>query len=397
MTSRTAVVAGGGIGGLAVAGALVRAGWRVSVLERAPSLGAVGAGITLSPNAVRAVDWLGLGEALRIRAVAKGAAGLRTSGGRWIMRTRAEALAERQGLPAYALHRADLHRLLLDGASGADLRTGQRATGLRQNPNKATVLADGPDGRVELDADLVVGADGLRSVVRAALYPDHPGPAYAGYVTWRGVVDAKAAPDAGSAVTEIWGRGKRFGIVPLADGRVYWYAGASGPERTGAADELPMLARRFAAWHSPVPELLAATMPERLLRHDIYHLAEPLPAYAAGRVALVGDAAHAITPDLGQGGALALEDAAVLADALVHDDVPEALARYDAARRERTQRLVKISARFGRIAQWHNPLAAGLRDLAAWLIPAGTYLRSTDDTLGWRPPAERPNLEGVAR
>lgn len=390
-----AVVAGAGIGGLAVAGGLLRAGWRVTVLESTEAFAPVGAAITLSPNAVKAMDWLGLGDRLRGRAVAQGAAGLRTAGGRWLMRSRVEVLRERFGVPAFALHRADLHRLLLDSARGAELRTGHRVTGLRQDGGRVTASIATPSGSSELEARVLIGADGIHSVVREAVVPGHAGPAYAGYVTWRGVVDAAAVARIGvpESVAESWGRGERFGIVPLADGQVYWFATASGPLGTGSDDDLAAVTDRFAGWHPPIPQLLAATDPEKLLRHDIAYLRDPLPTYARGRVALLGDAAHAITPDLGQGGALALEDATVLVRALGDqpDDVPAALAAYDAARRTRTQKLVRVSAQVGRIAQWHDPAAAGLRNLLVGLVPAGAYLRSSEDTFSWTPPAPEPD------
>jgi 2-polyprenyl-6-methoxyphenol hydroxylase-like FAD-dependent oxidoreductase len=305
MSPLDAIVVGGGIGGLAVAGALARTGWRVTVLEQADVLAPVGAGIALEPNAVKALNWLGLGDALTTRAMAQGPAGLRTAGGRWLIKTRMAAFRERFGVPAYALHRAELHQLLLDAASGADLRTGLHVTHVRQG-NHVTVHTTTDT----LRADLVIAADGVHSAVRSSMFPEHPGPRYAGYVTWRGVVDA----DVPASVTETWGRGQRFGVVPLGDGRAYWFACVTG--RPGTDHDLAELAEQFAGWPDPVRQLLAATRPESVLRHDIQYLRDPLPSYVEDRVVLLGDAAHAITPDLGQGAALALEDAVVLTAAL---------------------------------------------------------------------------------
>lgn len=387
-----AVVVGGGIGGLAVAGGLVRAGWRVTVVERADRIAPVGAGIAVEPNAVKALRWLGLGDQLAARGMAQGSAELRTARGRRLVRSQLSALQDRFGVPAYALHRSDLHGMLLDAADGAELRTGAEV--VQVEPDGVAVLVRS-DGRHELlHGDVVIGADGIRSAVRRSVFPAHADPAYAGYVTWRGVVDADAAAglDLPPAVTETWGRGLRFGIVPLADKRVYWFACASGPEGYGRDDTLSEVAARYAGWHEPIPRLLAATRPETLLRHDIHYLEDELPSYVRGRLVLLGDAAHAITPDLGQGAALALEDAVVLTAALTGhaDDVPAALTVYDRARRDRTQRLVRASAKVGRVGQWRKPVAAALRDGLAALVPTSALLNLTADAFDWNPPETGP-------
>jgi 2-polyprenyl-6-methoxyphenol hydroxylase-like FAD-dependent oxidoreductase len=340
----------------------------------------------LSPNVVKALDWLGLGAPLRNRARAQGATGLQTANGRWLMRTTVESLTERFGVPAFALHRADLQQMLLDAARDADVHTGHRVTGVHQDIDHATVEYEAAGHSGRLTTSVVIAADGIGSTTRSLLFPDHPGPAPAGYVTWRSVVDRPTtAADHRTPVTETWGRGHRFGIVPLADGRVTWFA--TTPRDGDAPDDLAALASRFDRWHDPIPQLLAATRPEALLHHDINYLREPLPTYAVGRIALLGDAAHAMTPDLGQGGAMALEDAAELTAVLAADpeDIPRALARYDAARRPRTQAIVRASARVARIAQLSHPVAATLRNLAARLTPAGVYLSSSEPTLSWQP------------
>jgi 2-polyprenyl-6-methoxyphenol hydroxylase-like FAD-dependent oxidoreductase len=387
-SSKEAVVVGAGIGGLAAAAGLVRAGWHVQVLERADVLAPLGAGIALTPNAVKALDWLGLGAPLRMRARAQGAAGLRTAGGRWLMRTSVDSLTERFGVPAFALHRGDLQQMLLDAARDADIHTGHRVTGMHHNTDGVIVEFETAGRRGTMRAAVVITADGIGSSVRSLLFPDHPGPAPAGYVTWRSVVDAREAAlvDQRISVTETWGRGHRFGIVPLADGRITWFA--TTPTGRDAPDDLAALASRFERWHDPIPQLLAATRPEALLRHDIAYLREPLSTFAIGRIALLGDAAHAVTPDLGQGGAMALEDGAELTAALTRDavDVPRALAAFDAARRPRTQALVRASARVARIAQLAHPAATLLRDLAVRLTPAALYVRSSEPALSWQPP-----------
>jgi 2-polyprenyl-6-methoxyphenol hydroxylase-like FAD-dependent oxidoreductase len=389
--SRNAIVVGGGIGGLAAARALLLSGWEVTVLEQAPGFEAVGAGLALEPNGVRALDWLGLGDELRARGMAQGAAGLRTASGRWLLRTRFEELERRFGLPTFALHRADLHQMLTASLEGARLRTGHEVQSVTWDADQATVTYQTTGGSGEESADLVVAADGVHSRLRSELFSDHPGVSYAGYITWRGVVPASAAGgiEAEAFVTETWGRGKRFGVVPLADGQVYWFAGASLPEGTHVDDTVADVAARHRGWHAPIPQLLDLTPPQSLLRHDIYHLDVPLTHYVQGRVALLGDAAHAMTPDLGQGACQALEDAVTLATALDgadHGEIPAGLLTYDEARRPRTQGLVRASAQAGRVAQWHHPVLAGLRNLAVWLAPTSLFFRVSAGTLGWTPP-----------
>jgi 2-polyprenyl-6-methoxyphenol hydroxylase-like FAD-dependent oxidoreductase len=388
VTVGTAIVIGAGIGGLAAAAGLARAGWRVTVFEQAPAFAPAGAGISLAPNAVRALDRLGLGRALRQRGVATGAAGIRTASGRWLLRTTVDQLTHRYGEPAFLLHRADLHGMLHAAAGPADLRTGHRVTGVTSRPDGAEVQFQTSDRSGTERADLVVAADGIHSAVRHQMFPDHPGAVYAGYVTWRGVVPAASAPTNLSGITETWGRGRRFGIAPLADGRVYWFATTVAVEGTRVDDDLSAVAGRFAGWHEPIPGLLAATPRTALLGHDIYHVATPLPAYATGRVVLLGDAAHAVTPDLGQGAALALEDAVVLsAVTSAHGDLGAALAEYDRLRRPRTQRLVRASARVARLANARHRSTAWLRDAAARALPTSAYLSASADAFAWQPPA----------
>jgi 2-polyprenyl-6-methoxyphenol hydroxylase-like FAD-dependent oxidoreductase len=174
---------------------------------------------------------------------------------------------------------------------------------------------------------------------------------------------------------------------------VYWFAGIVGPQGAHQQESLADVAARFIGWHEPIPALLAATPPDALLAHDMFHMAMPLPSYVSGRVVLLGDSAHAMTPDLGQGACQALEDAVALT-AFTADSaaIGSALRGYDLARRPRTQNLVRASARVARLANTRNALGARLRDLAAWLLPNVAFLRATDDIFGWRPPVDAVNV-----
>ena len=230
--------------------------------------------------------------------------------------------------------------------------------------SKATMLvavtADGGEER----GDLLVGADGLSSVVRRgiATAPTR----YAGYTAWRGVSSVPVEP---GRLTESWGVGERFGLVDIGLGRTYWFATKNAPE--GERDEpggrKAEILRRFSGWHDPIAAVVEAADESAILRNDVYYL-EPLPRWSHGRVVLVGDAAHATTPGVGQGAAQAIEDAVVLGDRLAgSDDLSTVLAEYEAIRQPRAEAVLKLSRRVDKAAQLANPLGWRLRNaLVRW-------------------------------
>lgn len=383
------VVVGAGIGGLAVAGALQRAGADVAVLERAPCPPTSGSGLSLFGNGITALDTLGVGDAVRTVSSSSAGrlqAGQRDPSGRWLSVLPPDAV---RGLRV--VHRADLFGALM---SALDAKTVHFGTDVVAAKADGTVTSrsrvDGGATRSER-ADVVVGADGIRSAVRRE-WPVDPGIRYAGCSAWRAVTDEPV--DLRDEAGETWGRGMRFGIAPLADRRVYWFAVASMPPRSTLDDEAGEVLRRFGDWHAPIPALIAATDPATVTRLDIEHLAGPLPSFVHGRLVLLGDAAHAMTPDLGQGANQALEDAAtlalLLAPAAAHHpdatDVTARLARYDRLRRRRTQRIARQARAVGRVAQASHPIVVALRDLALRVVPAGALAGPVRAIQSWTPP-----------
>ncbi|MEV7794833.1 FAD-dependent monooxygenase [Streptomyces sp. NPDC087512] len=380
----SAVVVGAGIGGVAAAIGLRRIGWEVTVVERAPVLADVGAGISLHANGIRALDALGVGEAVRAAARPQYTGGTRAPGGRWLARMDGAALERDLGTPIVGIPRALLHRALRAALPAECLVTGAEVTAVdRSDPGRVRI----PLGDTVLEADLVVAADGVGSRLRAELFPRHPGPAYSGSTVLRAVTEHPVRLDTDFELT--WGKGAEFGHIAFADGRAEWHAVLNSPPGVRHPDPLAVLRRRFGAWHDPIPALLDATRPDDVLHHDIHELATPLPAFAVGRVALLGDAAHAMTPNLGQGACQALEDAAVLAAALAAGPtVASALARYDAERRPRSQSVARDARRAGRMGQQlAHPLAVALRNTALRLAPSGATLRTILRHAEWTPPA----------
>lgn len=383
--TRRAIIIGGGIGGLCAGIALRRAGWGAAVYEATPALGEIGAGLTLWPNALRALDALGLGERVRqLGTVDIEGGGINDARGRPLAAASMRAIGARFGATALVVHRAELQALLADTLGREHVHYGARLDSFRI-VGGGGLRAAFADGRTA-EGDALIGADGLRSVVRRHLLPGSQ-PRYAGYHAWRAIVPFEHARIA--TWGESWGRGARFGIAPLDGGRVYWFATRNMPpgpvpataERSPEGERAALLAT-FSDWHVPIPALLAATPPAAILRHAIEDL-DSLPRWSAGPVTLLGDAAHAMTPNLGQGACQAIEDAAVLADCLRGGaDVPTGLRDYEERRRARTAAIARQSRLIGRVGQWSNPLACAIRDAATRRLPVDAQLRRLDPILG---------------
>ncbi|MFI5564746.1 FAD-dependent monooxygenase [Amycolatopsis japonica] len=364
---REAIVIGGGIGGLSAAIGLHGIGWEVTVLEQAPALTAAGAGISLWPNALRSLETLGV-RLGKLREQASG--GLHDRDGRRITRWDAEAFRRHHGRPLAAIHRAELIGALHDALPEGCVRTGVEVTRLD-----------------DLDADVIVAADGIHSMARKQLWPRHPEPVYSGSTAFRAVTTLPHPTELSTS----WDDGAEIGVIPLHDDSVYWWASYVAEAGVRHEDPKSYLRDRFGGWHDPIPELIEATAPETLLHHDLDLLGTPLPSYVKGRVALLGDAAHAMPPFLGQGGCQAIEDAVVLAAALsTTEDVDAALKSYDEQRRPRSQGVVKASVQAGKVGpQLRNPFAVAVRNGVFRLLPGALTARIGAGVSGWTPPVPR--------
>lgn len=344
-------VVGGGIGGLCTAGALSARGIEVTVLEAAHALQPVGAGIQIAPNACRVLAHLGVLEDVRSRAVAPDAILVRSYKRGRVLHTTSlgPGVEEAYGFPYLHVHRADLVEVLAGALPDGIVRLGSRVTGIDDGDDGCTLsLHDGST----LDVDVVIGADGIHSVVRDALF-GREDPTFSGYVCWRGLVPAERLTDWDlprvceayygprcSAVSYYVSSGELYnfvGIVPAGDG---WRS-----EDWTVEGDPQDLRRDFAAFHAPVRAVTAEI--EHPLKWAIYDR-DPLEAWSRGRVTLLGDAAHAMLPYLAQGACQAIEDAAVVARCLERwpDDPEHGLAVYDAVRRPHTTR-VQHAARKG--------------------------------------------------
>ena len=356
------VVIGAGIAGLASAVALQQRNHDVSVIEQRRDT-STGAGITIWPNALAALDHLGLADAVREAGGRITAGAVRWRDGRWLRRPATQRLVAALGEPLVVLQRSALRDILTAALRPGTVEYGLAAEGL-------VAAADGVDIRLSdttvRHAGAVIGADGIGSMVARHLN----GPLthrYAGYTAWRGVATCGMDPElAGQTL----GPGMEIGHIPMGPDRTYWFATERTPEgRVSPEGELPYLQAKLAGWPEPIANVLAATAPVDVLRNDLYDRS-PARYWARGAVVLVGDAAHPMRPHLGQGGCQGLEDAAILAAFVERAaDLPTAFARFAAFRRPRVLPVVREAAMVGRVINLRPALLSAVASHASVLVP----------------------------
>lgn len=332
---KRALICGAGISGLSAGITLSRLGWDVTVFEKDSELRTAGAGLNLWPNGVRVLKSLGLGD--RYTEISCSLERYRT------FSSRGEVVAvedlrdwpERYGAFLSGVFRRDLSRMLL-GALGHDrIRFGHQLTEVEQGDRVACRFSNGEIA----DGDLLVGADGIGSMVRAAVFGQQQFTA-AGLVRWRGLFNLADVDVDPLSEAEVWGEDGHFGYLPIGNGKAYWFAAADG-----ITHDRDAVVTHFAAWKgSPVPALVAATDVETIIRSDLHDFIEPMSRWSKGRVTLAGDAAHPMLPGMAQGANQALEDIAALGTSLAsHEDVEQALAAYERIRIPQVAPVVRYS------------------------------------------------------
>ena len=367
--NRRAIVIGGGIGGVTAALALQQAGLDVTVFEQAEELREVGSGLPLWTNALRALARLGLTDVLETIGAAVNAGSITTWQGDVLADLRTEELLKQLGAINTVVHRAELLTMLLKALGEDKVQLGARCVGFSQNASR--VCARFADGK-EAYGDLLIGADGLHSVVRKQLFGPSK-PRYAGYTCWRGLAHISRS----GLETWAWGKGYQLGITPMNHGRAYWFAQKYAPE--GAKDKAGGRKREvwelFHDWHDPIPAVIEATKETDMLRNDIYE-SELLPHWSRGRVMLLGDAAHTMTPNLGMGACQAIEDGVVLGACLEAErDIAAALKLYERRRVRRANSIARMARLVGQAVQLENPLVSNMRDAIMKRLPVSAQLK----------------------
>lgn len=370
--TRKVIVAGAGLGGLTAALSMIDRGFEVQVLEQAPELKAVGAGIQLSANATRVLYGLGLGPALEQVTIKPGGKCIRlwNTGQEWRLFDLGSESIARHGFPYLMLYRPDLHAVLVDGLRQRDpqaLKLGAKVVDVGQDADGVTVrLADGS----VLTADALIGADGVHSVVRAKLIAEDK-PRFSGCIAWRGVIPIETLPRSMQGTEGVnWvGPGAHVIHYPVHAGKLVGFTGIVEKQgwfreswtESGSVEECHA---DFKGWHEDIHSLIRQlTQPLRWAMM----VRDPLSNWTNGRATLLGDAAHPTLPFLAQGAGMAIEDGCVLARALqAHShDIPAALLAYQATRLERTTRIVQASA--ANTQRFHNPELAHAEGAASYI------------------------------
>jgi len=341
MYNLKAIIIGAGIGGLTTAIALKRAGYQIEVYDRVKELRPVGAGISLWSNGVKVMNWLGLGDEIQKIGGEMNRMTYLSKENELLNDIDLLPLIDQVGQRPYPVSRSELQSMLLEQLGKEYVKLETKCIGAKEEGNQVTAIFE--DGSTAT-GDVLIAADGVRSVLRNYVTQQQPEPRYADYVNWNGLVDASPElADKHSWVIYV-GEGKRASMMPVGGDRFYYFFGV--PMEKGTViepkDRREELAGLFQGWPEPVQNLIQQLNPLETNRLEIHDL-DPLEKLARGRVVLVGDAGHATTPTLGQGGCQAMEDAEILCRYLVTTNisVEDALQRYESARKERTARLVQ--------------------------------------------------------
>lgn len=363
-TSRIAII-GAGISGLTTGIILKRAGLDFIIYEADETIRGIGAGMGLASNAMKAFEYLELDQKITEISQPLETFQICDPKGKALIKIDTERIEKTFGTGNFSVHRADLHRILSQKIPSENIKVNKKVTHLDNRENEVKLHFS--DNSEEV-FDYVIGADGVNSKVRQSLNPDST-PRYAGYWCWRGVL--KTDEFASYSSRAYWGHKGRFGITPLIDNQIYWFACINTPLEDRIREySIEDLRKQFKSYPREVFKLLASTPEDKVINGPIMDI-DPLKQFAYNRVLLIGDAAHATTPNMGQGACMAVEDVAVLWDELKTNDLKTAFVNFEKRRLQRTKYIIKNSRRAGKIAQSSNSFVNYFRNNLFRILPAG--------------------------
>ncbi len=358
-------IIGGGVAGLTAAIALQYLGREYHLFEQAKELKGIGAGFGLAANAMQALEFLHLRKEVEQIGYYLDSFAILDQKGNKLVNPDTKMLSQKYDQKNFAIHRADLHFYLLSKINPKSLDIGKKAVRFEQQSEYIDVIFE--DESVHRTKYLII-SDGVKSPLRQQLLPASK-PRYSGYTCWRATIDnSELKLNQG---TETWSKKGRFGMTPLVNDRIYWYACVNSSQNSTLFKDYKVedLIYRFANYHDPIPSILSATKDQDLIWSDIIDI-KPLKNFAYDNILIIGDAAHACTPNMGQGACQALEDVAVLADELQKSKtVKQAFLSFERRRLARTKYIIKTSKLIGDVAQWDNSFLISIRNNLMKIIP----------------------------
>ncbi|KPA89804.1 FAD-dependent monooxygenase [Pseudomonas sp. RHF3.3-3] len=380
---RKAIVAGAGVGGLTAGIALQRAGWQVTVFEAAQTLRTGGTGLSIMANAMAALNSIGAHAPVEQAGQEIRQFFFKKTGGAPITSIPIHEIGEQLGYPSMSIQRPLLLRALAQQLAPDTLITGMRCAGYTNHAHGVTVHFE--DGSSQA-ADLLIGADGLNSVIRRQMLGETPLRS-SGYIAWLAVTPFSHPVMTEGYVAHYWGRGKRFGLCDVGDGHAYWWGTCN--HENASHDALSLNKQEvldaYAGWAPEVCAAIEATPDDVILKMHARDR-QPVEQFCDGHVALLGDAAHPMLPSLGQGAAQAIEDAVVLADRLAKTpDLRTALAEYEAHRHPRANEIVNTARFMSGIEQAESSIACWLRDWYMRLAPKSSVRKKNIDIMSFKP------------
>ncbi|WP_313578524.1 FAD-dependent monooxygenase [Chishuiella sp.] len=371
------LIAGAGIAGLTLAKVLQDLNYDFELFESSEKVRGIGAGFGLASNAMKAFEILGLSEEVVPLGHMLKDFEIQDWKGKTILKADTERLINNYNNENFAVHRADLHEFLVSKINPTKIKTNKKVTFFEQSYEKVVLhFTDGSS----IEGDFLISADGINSVIRQQLLK-HSTPRYAGYICWRSIVEDKSYESKKSI--ETWGANGRFGLTPLINNKIYWYACVNTPLNSSVYNyKLDDIQKHFKDYSGQIRNVLQKTNPEKIITTPIMDI-KPINNYVFNRVLLIGDAAHATTPNMGQGACMAIEDVCVLFDELVKKDtdILSAFEGYNQRRLKRTHYIIDTSRLAGKVAQIENKFLIAIRNFAFRSLPKSITQSPLEDLL----------------